>query len=206
MKLTDVNKFVIDEKKCLKHKLSLQEVMVALALSGTKSYTEVLENLILREILVYKDGKYYITQHWRDEIDEILIESSGTIDNEERLKKLAEEMQKCFPKGKMPGTAYYYRCNAREIIQKLKKFFAQYGDYPDDEIIDATKRFVASFQGNYRYMPLIKYFIMKNKTVADEDGENHITEVSELASYLENKEEEGAVVTNSDEWLMNAKN
>ena len=85
----------------------------------------------------------------------------------------------------------------------MKKFFEQHGDYTDEEILEATKRFVASFKGNYRYLPLIKYFIIKNKTVAGEDGRNYITEVSELASYLENKEDRYA---DSDEWLVTARN
>ena len=114
-------------------------------------------------------------------------------------------MKVCFPEGKMPGTPYYYRCNRREIILKLKKFFSQYGNYKDEDIIDATKRFIASFNGNYKFLPLIKYFIMKNKTVADEDGANHIVECSPLADYLENKEDDN-VVTASDEWLMNTRN
>jgi hypothetical protein len=92
----------------------------------------------------------------------------------------------------------------REVVLKLKKFFAQYGNYPDDKIIDATKRFVAAYNGNYRYLPLIKYFISKNKTVIDEDGTSHIQEVSELASYLENKETETRAT--SDDWLMSARN
>lgn len=198
-------KFTIDEKVCLKRKITPEELLIALALRTAKSYKETLENLILREIVVYKNGQYYVTQRWSDVIDEILLDSSKEI-SDDRLKNLAREMQKHFPEGKMPGTAYYYRCNTREIVLKLKKFFSQYGDYPDDEIIDATKRFVASYNGNYRFMPLIKYFIMKNKTVTDENGDNHISEVSELASYLENKEEEGEVVTNSDDWLMSARN
>ena len=82
-------KFTIDEKKCLKHKLSLQETMIALALSGTKSYTEVLENLILRKVLVYDNGKYHILQPWKDTIDVILKESAGTV---EKTDEEIEEM------------------------------------------------------------------------------------------------------------------
>jgi hypothetical protein len=63
---------------------------------------------------------------------------------------------------------------------------------------------VASYQGNYRYLPLAKYFISKNKAVTDEDGKNHISEVSLLATYLENKEE--GDTNNSDDWLMSSRN
>ena len=198
-------KITIDEKVCLKHKLTPEEVMFALAARGTRDLGKTLDNLVDREVMVYKDGKYLITQHWSDVVDEILCDSSGGIDNEERLSNLAKEMRACYPKGKMPGTVYYYQCNSREIIQKLKKFFTAYGNYPDAKIIDATKRFVASFNGNYRYLPLIKYFIYKDKLVMGEDGQQHVSPESQLATYLENKEDNN-LATASDDWLVEVRN
>lgn len=199
-------KLVIDDKQCLKHKLSPQEVLIAIAIRSSKdSIKSIIDNMLNREIIVSHEGKLSTTQHWDEEIDTVLVDSAGAIDDEDRLNALADKMKSCFPEGKMPGTPYYYRCNKREIVLKLKKFFYQYGNYKDEDMVDATKRFVASFSGNYRYLPLIKYFIMKNKTVADEDGSNHIVECSPLADYLENKEDDN-VVTASDEWLMNARN
>ena len=88
---------------------------------------------------------------------------------------------------------------------KLKKFFKMYGNYTDDDIVDATKRFIASFNGNYKYLPLIKYFIIKNKKVMDEDDSYHVVEVSPLADFLENKEDNN-VVTASDDWLVEIRN
>ena len=199
-------KLVIDDKQCLKHKLSPQEVLIALAIRSSKnSVSSIINNLLNRQVLSAHDGKLITTQHWDEVINTILVDSAGAIDDEERLNAFADKMKVCFPEGKMPDTPYYYRCNRREIILKLKKIFSQYGNYKDEDIIDATKRFIASFNGNYKFLPLIKYFIMKNKTVADEDGANHIVECSPLADYLENKEDDN-VVTASDEWLMNTRN
>lgn len=199
-------KIVIDSKQCLKHKLSPQEVLITLAIRSSKDdIKSIIDNLINRQVLSSHEGNLTTTQHWDEVIDTILVDSAGAIDDEERLNALAEKMKLCFPEGKMPGTPYYYRCNRREIVLKLKKFFIQYGNYKDEDIVDATKRFVASFKGEYRYLPLIKYFIMKTKTIAGEDGVNHNMECSPLADYLENKEDEN-VVTASDEWLMNTRN
>lgn len=199
-------KLTIDEKACLKCHLTVPEALIILAIRMGDNHEKMMENLFNREILVQRGDETLVTQHWSDILDEILCDSSGTIDVEERLIKLAQKMRECFPEGKMPGTAYYYRCNNREVVQKLKKFFVQYGNYPDSKIIEATQRFVASYRGNYRYLPLIKYFISKNKMIIDEDGTNHVTEVSQLASYLENKEEGGRAFTNSDEWMLNSRN
>lgn len=197
-------KIVIDEKICKKHHLSVTEVLVSLGIRSSEDVNETLNELEEKQVLVYKDNNYMVTQPWSDILDEILCDSCSGEDNEERLIELAKKMRECFPEGKMPGTAYYYRCNVREVVLKLKKFFLQYGNYSDDKIIDATKRFIEAYNGNYRYLPLIKYFISKNKTVTDEDGTSHIQEVSELASYLENKETETKAT--SDDWLMSARN
>lgn len=199
-------KVTVDEKACNKHKLTLREALVALAIKmhGKDLYTVTLSNLQDKEVIYFdsETADYYVTPHWNDTIDEIIADSSEEI-SDERLSKLAPKVRECFPQGKMPGTPYYYRCNNREVMLRLKKFFSQYGNYSDEEIIEATKKYVASFKGNYRYMPLIKYFIMKNKTIKDEDGGAHIEEVSPLADCLENKE---VVSYDNDDWLSNTRN
>lgn len=198
-------KTTIDEKVCLKHHLSPEEALLTLVIRSTRDLQQVLDNLVNREVIVDREGKYYVTQHWSDEMDEILCESCGDEDNEERLLNLAKELRTYYPKGRMPGTSYYYQCNSREIMQKLKKFFTIYGNFPDTEIIDATKRFVASFHGDYKYLPLLKYFIYKDKLVLGEDGQQHVSPQSPLATYLENKNDDSPA-TASDEWLLTVRN
>lgn len=198
-------KITIDDKVCLKHKLSVEETLIALAVKYGKNIKEAYENLLNKEVLLKDDENTYITQHWNDVLDEILVDSSGAIDNEERLKNLANRMKEVYPKGKMPGTPYYYQCNTREIMLKLKKFFKIYGNYADDDIVDATKRFVASFNGNYKFLPLIKYFIFKDKLVMGEDEQQHVSSESPLATFLENKEDSD-VVAASDDWLTSVRN
>ena len=151
-------KIVIDEKICKKHHLSVMEVLLSLGIRSSEDVNETLKELEEKQVLVYKDNNYMVTQPWSDILDEILCDSCSGEDNEERLIELAKKMRECFPEGKMPGTAYYYRCNVREVVLKLKKFFLQYGNYSDDKIIDATKRFIEAYNGNYRYLPLIKHF------------------------------------------------
>lgn len=199
-------KITIDEKACLKHKLSVEETLIALAVKYGKNLKETYENLLNREVLAKDDENTYITQHWNDVLDEIILDSNGAIDNEERLKNLANRMKEVYPKGKMPGTPYYYQCNTREIMLKLKKFFKIYGNYADDDIVDATKRFVASFNGNYKFLPLIKYFIFKDKLVMDEEGQQHVSPESPLATFLENKDNNENLASASDDWLASVRN
>lgn len=122
----------------------------------------------------------------------------GTENTEERFVNLANKLRELYPAGKKPGYAYTWRDSTSCIVDRLKKFFLKYGDYSDDEIIDATKRYIASFNGDYKYMQLLKYFIWKNKVTGGElvDGRlvGEVEKQSQLASFIENKEEETAKI------------
>lgn len=204
-------KITIDEKVCIKHKMTLPECLLALAFknAGEKD----IHNMLEREILVRQSGQYLVTQHWSDVLDEIICDSSGSIDrSDEELLELAKKMRDAYPQGKMKDrfgreTPYYYRCNNSEIVKKLKRFFTLFGNYSDEDIVDATRRYVAACHGDYNgKLRLIKYFILKDAVKKTEDG-NHVEQVSDLLTFLENKEsEEEVVVNNSDDWLMNARN
>lgn len=208
-------KTVLNEKICLKHKLTLQELLVALAVRGGK-VNEVVDNLVSREVIVERNGEYYITQHWNDVVDEILCDStSNGVDlSDERLLSLAKRVQECFPIMKMRNaygqdTPFYYRCNKTEIKNKLKKFLTVYGDVPDDDIVNATKRYVATYASKgYVGMRLAKYFIIKEDRKLHADEEMHVEEISDLATFLENKtdEEETTDIVNGDDWLVNSRN
>ena len=196
-------KITIDDKICHKHKLSVLEVLMSLFVRQGGDTVAVLENLTNREVLVRKNGKLLVTQHWNDEIDEILCDSAGGVNDEERLLNLAKKMIECYPEGRMKDrfgrlTPYYYRCNRPEVIKKLKKFFVQFGNFSDDDIIDATKRYVAAnSRSNNTNLRLIKYFILKDAVKEGEDGNGHVEQVSDLLTFLENKEEGAEVVETS---------
>lgn len=189
----------LDDKVCLKKKLTLQEALIAAAM-GMKDFKSTFKNMVNRGIIDSTGST--LTDEWKKVIDSLLSSK------EDRLTALATQMRECYPKGKIPGTAFFYRSNVREIVLKLKKFLEVYGDYTDEQIIDATKKFVASYRGDYSRLPLLKYFISKNKKVMDEEGDNHISEVSELASTLENMEDDEDIpeMEGSEDWLMSSRN
>ena len=198
----------IDERQCSKYHLSPQQLLVALAVRSTEDFKALWKDLLQREVIVKHNGQWMITQRWNDRVDDILMESTGKTESEDRLIELAKKMRKEYPDGKIPGTSYYYRCNVGEVASKLKRFFLKYGSYSDDEIIAATKRFVNDKKGDV-YLPLLKYFIWKQKTVRDEWGVGHVEEVSTLATYLENSQQEGEKerkATNDDSWLFSSRN
>ena len=197
-------KIKLDEKTCLKNKLTLQEALIATAVS-MGNYKSVFDNMINRHVLGIMGQS--VDSKWKDTIKN-LINSE-----DERFEALATKVQECFPKQKMlyaNGTAspFYFRCNKTEIKNKLKKFLTIYGEVADEDIIDATKRYVASYAPKgYRGMRLAKYFIMKDDRKLMADDEVHVEEISDLATFLENKTEDTpSDIVDGDDWLMNSRN
>lgn len=203
----------LNEKECLKNKLTLQEVLIVLAIREGR-VKEAVNNLVSREVLVERNGEYYVTQHWNEIIDVILCDSAnkGVDLSDERLTTLAKKVQECFPVMRMryangTDSPFYFRCNKTEIKNKLKKFLTVYGDVADDDIIDATKRYVATYASKgYLGMRLAKYFILKEDRKLMADEEVHVEEISDLATFLENKTEDEENIVNGDDWLMNSRN
>lgn len=200
-------KFEIDEKECKKQHLSVQQVLLLLAIR-MDNFKEALQDLFDKEAIVKEFGQTIIIQRWNDIVDEIICNSTEIEDMEEWYKSLAKEFAQTFPQGKMPGTAFYYRCNNKELVLKLKKFFLRYPEYkPSEEtrqrIIEAARRYNLEKDRDPKYRVLSKYFILKSKPVMDEDGIVHNEITSPLATYLEN---EGQEMDNTDDWVLNARN
>lgn len=196
-------KFTIDEAVVTKLGMDLPSLFATLLVKTGADIEQVFSDLIKKEVLVKGMlGRYSVTPRWNDVCNNILLTSEKIIPKDEELEPLALELMNLVPQTKMPGTPYYYKCNKREIILKLKKFFKLYGFYPYEDIINATKRYVASFNGDYRYMKLLKYFIMKDEKRTDSDGRGYIEETSMLATELENKESSDI---NSDNWVNELK-
>ena len=142
------------------------------------------------------DKKYSITSKGINLLSDIILASDTELaEKEDDIKDLALQLREIYPEGKIAGTNYYYRGNTADIIKKLKSFYKRYDAYSKEDIIDATKRYVASFNGNYTYMRLLKYFIWK-----DERREGEIIQVSELADWIENK---GQVNSRDSNWTSN---
>lgn len=204
-----MEKIIIDEEVCTKYKMTLSEALLALAFRNKKDND--IHNMLAREIFVRKNGQYLVTQSWSDILDQIICDSSGSnTRSDEELVELAIKVKDCFPQCKMKDrygreTPYYYRCNKSEVAKALKRFFTQFGnEYSDEDIIDATKRYVASFNGDYTNMRLAKYFIMKNPVKQGENGKGYVEQISDLLTFLENKG--GEEVVTAKDWERYARN
>lgn len=181
-------KYIIDESVCEQHKLTLAETFCLLACKSCDNIYGLIEDMKNRELLSKLNDSPYPTLHWDEELSAVLLESDKTVPIKDRCMNLAEQMRQMFPKGLKTGSAAW-RGNIREITLRLQKFFKLYGStWTDEEILDATQRYIDHFNGDYTFMRILKYFIMKSDKKTDEEGNSHIEDISELATWLENQE------------------
>ena len=181
----------INDSICSKYGLKEEELLVLLLIKSWAYIPAILEDLekskkIVRDVF----GNYLITQKWDDVASSILLDSDKNHQSPERLENLVVKLMEQFPKEKKAGTCHYFRGNKKDNILRLKKFFKLYGKYTDQQIIDAAKRYVSSFNGNYSYMRVLKYFIWKDDVKTDADGNRYVDEVSDLANWIENAGQE----------------
>jgi hypothetical protein len=191
----------ISEDVCKKNGLNPDEILAILLVKTGTDISQLFNSLLERHILV-KDvfGSYLVTQRWDDVASTILLDSDKDKQSPERLEKLASKLMEIFPKEKKAGTCHYFRGNKKDNILRLKKFFKLYGHYSDEQILDAARRYVSSFNGNYAYMRILKYFIWKDAVKRDSEGNGYVDETSDLANWIENA---GQVDSTNSDWTTN---
>lgn len=179
----------IDEDVCKKYGLTFAEVLAISLVKTGVTIPELYMALEEKKALV-RDGvfpHYLVTLGYSERVDNILLDSDKNRQPQDRIEGLALKMMELFPKQKKEGTSQYFRGNTKDVTLRLKKFFKLYGNtYSDEQILEATDKYVKSFNGNYSYMRVLKYFIWKDEKKTDSNGIGYISEVSDLASYIEN--------------------
>lgn len=140
---------------------------------------------------------YYITDKGKLVLNTVILDSDKVVGDPKIIKRLTDltpKLQELFPTGKKDGTNLYWRGNKPDIRRKLQSFFKKYEQYTDEQIIEATKSYVSSFNGDYRFMKVLQYFIWK-EVVKSGTKES----VSDLASFIENRGQ----VTEDNDWTAN---
>jgi hypothetical protein len=187
-------KITIDEDICKQYGLEVAELLAILLVKTSTNIPRLFNNMEAKQYII-KDAfeGYLVTQHWNDVSDSIILDSekANIKDENKEIEDLALELMSIFPAQKKQGTCHYFRGNKKDISLRLKKFFKLYGDsYTKEQILDAARKYVASFNGNYSYMRILKYFIWKDERKTDSEGKGYIEETSDLASYIDNNGEE----------------
>lgn len=165
--------------------ISLPELLVCLVTKLGYNPIHIAQNLIEKGILLPDTStpdKLLLFQSYSNLIESILLESDKSVPKVDSIEELVTTLQSFFPRERKCdafGTPKWsYRGNKRDIASRLQKFFKLYGQYNYDQVIEATKRYVARYAMDKTYMKTLQYFIMK-------EGEP-----SELANELESLEDE----------------
>ena len=196
-------KIEVSDEICKKYNLSIEEALVLIGLkySSQEIFQKLNKERFLLDLgssIFEEETKYKLSRKANEVLSCILAESTDVVAKRTtNIEELADKLREIYPNGKIFNTNYYYRCNRQDIINKLKTFFKMYGTkYTDEQIINATQKYVNSFNGNYAYLKLLKYFIWKDERLKGESVQ------SLLADFIENESAED--VTN-DDWTIELK-
>ena len=197
--------YIINEDICKEKGMDLPSLLAVLLVKTGVNITELFNNLINKGILVKdisSDG-FLVTQNWDSICSDILLSADKTVPSEDQLLPLVNSLMEIFPPGKKEGTTIYWKGNKKDNRERLQKFFKLYGNkYSNEQILEAAKKYVESFNGQYTYMRALKYFIWKDEKKIGSDGKRYIEEVSDLASYIENASQEESL---NNDWTSTLK-
>ena len=142
---------------------------------------------ITEDTFIKANQQGYTIKHESDAFPPYTISKQGIFKTEQH-----------FLNSEMTGTNDVWRDSTAVIAQRLKALVKKYKvSFTKEEAVDATRRYIAGFNGNYTYMQILKYFISKQKPVEGAPAEQN----SQFLSYLENKE--GDTVIASPDWTVN---
>lgn len=194
-------KLTIDQTILENNNLTLEEFLVLFLSAKEVDIGDISQSLIAKGFAdkdLFSSGKLVISDKVKDLISTISIDSDkNVIDKDSEFTELATELREIYPAGRKDGTTYMWRGTTAEVAKKLKTLVVKYGFVINKEsVIKATKEYVNSFNGDYRYMQLLKYFILKS--VKDADGNVDIK--SELMSIIENSDQLDA---QREDWVSN---
>ena len=194
-------KLTIDQTILDKNNLTLEEFLVLFLSAREVDIGAISQSLVAKGLAdkdLFSSGKLVISDKVKDLVSTISIESDkNVIDKDSEFTELATELREIYPTGRKEGTSYRWRGTTAEIAKKLKTLVIKYGySFSREDAIKATKEYVSSFNGNYRYMQLLKYFILKSV----KDADDNVDIKSELMSLIENS---GQLDAQRDDWVSN---
>ena len=190
-------KLIIDSDACLNNGTCIGEVLL-LYEYALKISPESMKQSLIDKGYITSAGNLF--DRYTDKavklLDNVLADSS--VDDDTKITELATKLKELYPKGKKEGTNQFWADGVSIIVKRLKIFYKKYGFYDNDIIIKATEDYIKSFNGDYRFMKTLKYFLWSEKV--NKAGE--VEPTSDLLTYIENA---GEIDELSDDWLNELK-
>lgn len=183
----------LNEESCKRNNITIAEALLLICYSNDVNIGTTEASLISKGYITAKRDENYNPIGWRvtnlgtETLNSSILDAEKTPETENTLTNLAKQLKEVFPKGKKDGTNLYWAEGVALIVRRLKLFFKKYGDiYSNEDIVKAAQNYIKSFNGNYQYMKVLKYFIFKEKLGANREVEGE----SELINYIENADQE----------------
>ena len=192
-------KLIIDSDACLNNGTCIGEVLLLYEYALKISPESMKQSLIDKGYITSAGNlfdRYTATDKAVKLLDNVLADSS--VDDDTKITELATKFKELYPKGKKEGTNQFWADGVSIIVKRLKIFYKKYGFYDNDIIIKATENYIKSFNGDYRFMKTLKYFLWSEKV--NKAGE--VEPTSDLLTYIENA---GEIDELSDDWLNELK-
>lgn len=185
----------LNDEVIAKSGVSIGEVLFMIAIQNNVDFDTVKSELKSKGFISTSYDKdthlpigLFVTSKGNNVVNNIILDSDKserTNDFNLKIEALVSQLQSIYPEGKNFNNQYW-RGNKTDIKRKLQIFFKKYGDdYTDEQIINATQAYVSGFNGEYKFMRLLQYFIWKEEV---KDGTK--VPISELANYIENAGQE----------------
>ena len=183
----------LNKKATQQNGITIDEALLMLVIHNKVNLESAEKALIQKGLITAERNDLFQQVGWRltnkgtEVLDSVIMDSDKEQEPQDRLIQLATRLKEIFPKGKKDGTNYYWTEGVALIVRRLKLFFRKYGNkFTDEQIIQAAEKYVQGFNGSYRYMRLLKYFIFKEEVGANGEVEGS----SELINYIENAGQE----------------
>lgn len=192
-------RLTIDQAVLDRHDLTISEFMVLYLNVNSVDIKSCMDSLVAKGLAdknLFSEGSIVISDKVKELVSTIAIDSDkSVIDKDAEFIELANELRELYPAGRKEGTTYMWRGTTAEIAKKLKTLVVKYKySFTREQVIKATKEYISSFNGNYKKMRLLKYFILKS----EKDADDNVNVISELMTLIEN---EGQTEVHRDDWM-----
>lgn len=192
-------RLTIDQTVLEKHDLTVSEFMVLYLSANSVNIKSCMDSLVAKGLAdknLFSEGSIVVSDKIKELVSTIAIDSDkSVVDKDAEFIELANELRELYPAGRKEGTTYMWRGTTAEIAKKLKTLVVKYKySFTKEQVIKATKEYISSFNGNYKKMRLLKYFILKS----EKDADDNVNVISELMTLIEN---EGQTDAQRDDWM-----
>lgn len=192
-------RLTIDQTVLEKHDLTVSEFMVLYLSINSVNIKSCMDSLVAKGLAdrnLFSEDSIVVSDKVKDLVSTIAIDSDkSVIDKDAEFIELANELRELYPAGRKEGTTYMWRGTTAEIAKKLKTLVVKYKySFTREQVLKATKEYISSFNGNYKKMRLLKYFILKS----ERDADDNVNVISELMTLIEN---EGQTDAQREDWM-----